>query len=95
MAALTGCTGIDVVMLLDKMRVNYTNIEMEVEADLSEEHPKVYTAIRLIYKFYGKDLNHKKVEKAVALSQDKYCGVSAMLKMICPLVYSIEYLEEG
>lgn len=92
LVSLAGCTGIDVVMLLDKMRVSYTDIEMEVEADLSDEHPKVYTEIRLVYKFYGKDLNRKKIERAVSLSQDKYCGVSAMLKMICPVVVSIEYI---
>lgn len=91
LTALAGCTGIDVVSLLNKMKVSITNFEMDVEADLTDEHPKVYSEIRLTYRFYGKDLNKKKIEKAVTLSKDKYCGVSEMLKKNCPIIYAIEY----
>ena len=94
LAGLAGCTGIDVVMLLDKMRVPYTDIKMDVEADLTEEHPKVYFEIRLNFTFYGKDLNRGKVERAVNLSQEKYCGVAAMLQKNCPIVVKIDYVEE-
>ncbi len=94
LASLAGCTGIDVVMLLEKMKVPFARYEMEVAADLTEEHPKVYSEIRLKYIFYGKDMDSKKVERAVNLSQDKYCGVSAMLRMICPVIVTIEYVEE-
>lgn len=93
LASLAGCTGIDVVMLLQKMKVEFTNYEMEVEADLTDEHPKVYSEIRLKYIFYGKDLDRKKVQRAINLSQDKYCGVSSMLKMICPMKIEVEYRE--
>lgn len=94
LSSLAGCTGMDVVSLLKKMRVNITGFEMDIEADLTEEHPKVYSEIRLIYRFFGNDLNKEKVEKSVRLSQEKYCGVSAMLRKNCPINYSIEYMEE-
>ena len=93
LATLAGCTGIDVVSLLNKMRVPFTGLEMDIEADLTEEHPKVYSEIRLIYRLSGKDLNHAKVEKAVKLSKEKYCGISAMLEKNCPIIFSIEYVS--
>lgn len=92
LASLAGCTGVDVVSLLEKMRVPITGFEMDVEADLTDEHPKVYSEIRLIYRFFGEDLNTAKIEKAVKLSKDKYCGVSAMLQKNCPILSSIEYV---
>ncbi|MFT4666230.1 MAG: putative redox protein [Polaribacter sp.] len=94
LASLAGCTGMDVVSLLKKMRVAITGFEMDIEADLTEEHPKVYSEIRLVYRFYGKDLKKEKIEKSVDLSQEKYCGVSEMLKKNSPIKYSIEYVEE-
>ena len=94
LASLAGCTGMDVVSLLKKMRAPFTGLEIDVEADLTEEHPKVYSEIRLIYRFFGTDLNKEKVEKAVRLSQERYCGVSAMLNKNSPIHYSIEYLGE-
>jgi len=95
LSSLAGCTGIDVVSLLNKMKVSFDNFEMDVEADLTDEHPKVYSEIRLVYRFYGEDLNKAKIEKAIALSKDKYCGVSAMLQKNCPIVYSVEYFKEA
>lgn len=94
LASLTGCTGMDVVSLLKKMRVDFTNFEMDVEADLTEEHPKVYSEIRLIYRVFGNQLNKEKIKKAVDLSQERYCGVNAMLRKNSPINYSIEYIEE-
>ena len=94
LASLAGCTGMDVVSLLKKMRVEITNLEMDIEADLTEEHPIVFSEIRLIYRFYGTNLNKGKVEKAVQLSQEKYCGVSEMLRKNSPINYSIQYADE-
>ncbi len=94
LASLAGCTGMDVVSLLKKMRVPFTGIEMDIAADLTDEHPKVYSEIRLIYRIFGKGLDQDKVKKAIDLSQVKYCGVSAMLKKNSPIHYSIEYVEE-
>ena len=95
LAGLTGCTGIDIAMLFDKMRVSYTGIEIDAEADLTDEHPKVYSEIRLTYRIFGENVDQKKVERAITLSQDKYCGVSAMLKKNCPIVWTVEYVDKG
>jgi putative redox protein len=92
LASLAGCTGMDVESLLVKMRVEHSNFSMQVEGDLSDEHPKQYTEIRLTYTIKVKPEDHDKVEKAITLSQDRYCGVSAMLKKVCPVVWSINYL---
>ena len=89
LASLAGCTGMDVVSILDKMRVQTKGFRIDIEANLSEEHPKVYTDIRLIYIFSGNDLPFDKLQKAVELSQEKYCGVSAMLKQSAKLEYEI------
>ena len=95
LASLAGCTGMDVVSLLKKMRVPFTNFEMDIDADLTDEHPKVYSEIRIKYRIFGTQLNKEKVKKAIDLSQDKYCGVSAMLEKNSPIVYTIEYVEEA
>jgi len=92
LASLMGCTGMDVESLLMKMRVEHTDFSMSVEADLSDEHPKQYTEIRLAYSIKVKPEDHDKVEKAVTLSQERYCGVSAMLNKVCPIKWSINYL---
>ena len=94
LAGLVGCAGIDIVMLLEKMRVPFDNIEAEVEADLTDVNPKVYSEIRLKFKFYGKELNHKKIEKAVKMAEDTYCGVAEMLRKNCPVLVQIEYIED-
>ncbi|GLH70335.1 OsmC-like protein [Geothrix rubra] len=79
LAGLGGCTGMDVVSILEKMRVPFEGLAVEVSADQSEDHPKVFTAIRVTYRFKGRDLPMDKLARAVQLSQEKYCGVSAML----------------
>jgi len=89
LASLAGCTGIDVVSILKKMRVELESFRMEVSANLTEEHPKIYDKIRLTYYFKGIDLPIDKLEKAVQLSEEKYCGVSAMLKKAGLIEYEI------
>ncbi|MCL3779885.1 OsmC family peroxiredoxin [Prolixibacteraceae bacterium JC049] len=79
LVALAGCTGMDVVSILKKMRVNVDSFNVEVEANMTEEHPKKYTEMKIIYRFKGKNLPIEKLEKAVGLSEDRYCGVSATL----------------
>ena len=79
MASLGGCTGMDVISLAKKMRQEVETFEMKITGTISEEHPMRYTAIHMIYEFTGKDLDPEKLQKAVDLSKDKYCGVSATL----------------
>lgn len=89
LASLAGCTAMDVISILNKMRVEVEAFNVEVEAEQTEEHPKVYSHIKLIYKFKGKDLPMDKLQKAVDLSQERYCGVSAMLRKAAELTFEI------
>jgi len=94
LAALAGCTGMDVVSVLGKMREPLSWFNMRVEADAAEEHPKRYTAFRLVYEFKAADgLKRENVQKAVELSQEKYCGVSALLKAAAPVEWKIVYVD--
>ncbi|MCE1169172.1 MAG: OsmC family protein [Sphingobacteriia bacterium] len=80
LAGLAGCTGMDVVSILDKMKVSFDSFEIITDAVQTEDHPKVYEKITITYVFSGKDLPEDKLRRAIELSQDKYCGVSAMLR---------------
>lgn len=92
LVALAGCTGMDVISILGKMRVTPDDFNVKVEADMTEEHPKYYDKIRIIYEFKGKDLPMEKLEKAVSLSQERYCGVSAMLDKSSALSHEIRLI---
>ncbi len=95
--SLAGCTGADVASLLEKMRVDVDKFELIVEAERAAEHPKVYTKIDLEYRFYGDNLeaSKDKIEKAIELSQWKYCSVSAMIrKAQIPLNYTYKILPK-
>ncbi|MDD2411565.1 MAG: OsmC family protein [Bacteroidales bacterium] len=93
LSALGGCTAMDVISILKKMRVEVDYFNVAIEADLSEEHPKVYTKMHLIYQFKGDNLNEQTLKKAIDLSQDKYCGVSAMFRKAMELTYEIQILN--
>lgn len=88
-ASLIGCTGMDVISILNKMRVSVDAFEIEVKTELTDEHPKHFTNMHLIYKFKGKNLPFENLKKAVELSQDRYCGVSAVYKKAMNLTYEI------
>lgn len=89
LAALAGCTGMDVVSLLQKMHVPFDDIDLIVTGELTEEHPRYYRKIHVVYELYGPDLDEEKIEKAVRLSQEKYCGVSYMLRQAAELTWEI------
>jgi putative redox protein len=93
LAAMEGCTSLDVVSLLKKMKIDYTYFEVKAQATLSEEHPKHYTDVQLQYIFKGIGLNKEKIQRAVELSFDKYCGVIYMFKQFAKVNYSIHYIE--
>jgi len=90
LVALGGCTGMDVVSILKKMRVEYDSLEISVEGDTAEEHPKKFLHMKIIYKFSGKDLPLDKIQKAVDMSKDKYCGVYASYKEAMDIEHKIE-----
>jgi putative redox protein len=94
MVALAGCTGMDIASLMNKMRVEYESLNIRVESEVTEEHPKHYTKMKVIYEIKGKDIDIKKVQKAVDLSKEKYCGVSYSYKKVMDLEYEIRILDQ-
>ncbi len=94
LTSLAGCTGMDVVSLLKKMRAEVDNFEVSVSGELTDVHPKYYHKVHVEYRFYGKDFKKDKIEKAVVLSQDRYCGVSEMFRRFADLTHEIKYIEK-
>ena len=90
LVGLCGCTATDVANILRKKREPFTSLEVHAEADQAPEPPKVYTAIRLIYRVRGQ-VSRKAMEDAVNLSKEKYCSVSAMLEKTATITFTIEY----
>lgn len=89
LSALAGCTGMDVVSILNKMRVPFDSFRVHVEGDLTDEHPKHYDRIKLVYTFTGDALDPKKIDRAVRLSQENYCGVTEMLRHVAEISHEI------
>ncbi len=91
--SLGGCTGSDVVSILQKKRVKLDGFEMNITADMTEEHPKVYTKMNIEYVFYGQNIKEDAVKRAIELSQTKYCGVTAMFEKAMEITHSFKILE--
>jgi putative redox protein len=87
---LGGCTGIDVVMMLQKMGQDIKDVQIEIESERADEIPKVFTKIHVHFKVIGNDLNEKKVQRAVDLSAEKYCSVSKMLEATVEMSHGFE-----
>lgn len=77
---VAGCTGMDVASMLPKMRQKLTGLRITVRGKRAENHPKIFTEIEILYELWGDELNPKSVEDAIALSEEKYCSASAMLR---------------
>lgn len=90
---LAGCTGMDVVSILQKMRQELTGFEVRVQADRAEEHPKVFTHIVLEYIVEGRGIDPESVQRAVELSEVKYCSAEAMLNKTAKIESKIIILE--
>ena len=93
LAGLLGCTGMDVISLLNKMRVQYESFHLEGHAPITEEHPKTFASVHVKYVLKGKEIKRSKVEKAINLSQEKYCGVSIMISKHCPVTWELEIVD--
>ena len=89
LAALGGCTAMDVISILKKMRVEVKSLNVKVEGELTEEHPKRFDKMHVTYEIEGDDLPIDKVKKAVTLSEERYCGVSALYKEVIELTSEI------
>jgi len=92
LTSLAGCTGIDIVSILHKMKVEFSDLSIDTEATLSDDHPKIYNHVKIIYKIKLAEADQSKMEKAVTLSADKYCGVMAMFRSFATIESSIVYL---
>jgi putative redox protein len=89
LGSLCGCSGIDVVEILKKMKVSFQRIEISATAEQTEETPKTFRFIHMVYKTDAAAEDADKVARAVSLSHEKYCGISAMLAKHCPITYEI------
>ena len=90
---VAGCTMIDVVTTLKKMRQDLTNCETKLSAERADEHPKVFTDIHIQFIVKGQDLDPKKVEKAITLSAEKYCSASIMLGKTASITHDFKIVE--
>ena len=89
LTSLAGCTAMDVISILRKMRAEPEEFYVETEAEVTEEHPKVFKSIMITYYLRGGKVTKEKAERAVQLSLENYCGVTAMLQKACPIDYKI------
>jgi putative redox protein len=92
LAGLCGCSGMDVVDILKKMKVDFKKVEVSAEAEQTDEHPKTFKFINLVYRADVAVEDLDKLQRAVSLSMDKYCGVSAMLAKHCPINHRVELI---
>ncbi|MEN9684328.1 MAG: hypothetical protein RLZZ28_114 [Bacteroidota bacterium] len=93
LGALNACSGMDVVDILRKMKVAFSKFEIEASAEQTEDHPKVFKFVHMVYRIDADAANMDKVKKAVDLSKDKYCGIAAMLSKHCEITYTIELFK--
>ncbi len=91
LSSLAGCSALDVISTLDKMKEEIDDFKIDVSGKLTDEHPKYYHSVVVDYHFYGSDLNKKKCERAVNLSVDKYCGVMEMFRRFAKIETNIIY----
>jgi len=90
---LGGCTSMDVISILRKMREPLDDFEVDMNAERAEEHPKVFKMIHISYKFFGKGLNKDNIEKAITLSHEKYCPGTAMLRKAAEITFDYTIQE--
>lgn len=93
LSSLAGCSGLDVISLLKKMRADVSDFKMIVHGVLTDEHPKYYHKVSVEYHFYGNDLQEEKINKVVTLSVDKYCGVMEMFRQFAKVTTEV-YLHK-
>jgi len=93
LSGLGGCTGIDVVLILKKMKAEIEEFHLDIDAQRAEEHPKRFEKIHLTYKFKGKNLSERRVERAISLSEDKYCSASSSLNAEITSSFEIEHTD--
>ena len=93
LSGLAACSAIDVVEILEKMRVPFANLDVDAETEQTDEHPRVFKTIHLTYRVKTEEEYRDKIKKAIDLSLEKYCGVAAMLKKNSSILYEIMITE--
>jgi len=93
--SVAGCTGMDVVSILNKMKVKYDRFEIGITGERAEEHPRLYHNMTLVYQIWGADIDEKKFNKAIDLSMNRYCTVSNTLKQGIDINYRYEVNPEN
>ena len=88
-----GCTAIDVVSMLKKQRQDIEAIDVELVAERADDHPKVFTSVKLIYRVRGRKLNRALIERAVGLSDEKYCSAMAMIRLSAKVTHEVVLVE--
>lgn len=91
LSSLAGCSALDVISTLDKMKEEIDDFKIDVLGELTDEHPRYYNSVIVDYHFYGSELNKKKCERAVSLSVEKYCGVMEMFRQFAKIETNIIY----
>ncbi|MDP6922563.1 MAG: OsmC family protein [Lutibacter sp.] len=91
LTALGGCTAMDIASLLEKMRAEVDDFSIDVQGELTDEHPKYYHKVLMTYRFYGSDFKKDKIKKAIDLSVEKYCGVLEMFRKFAEVSIDIQY----
>lgn len=91
LTALSGCTGMDIVAILRKAQKEVQDLNIKVTGELSKQQPIQYIAIHVSYDFTGEDSSKDAALEAVTVSQEKYCGVSQMLKKALPVTWEVNY----
>jgi len=94
LTSLAGCSALDIVSLLEKMRAQVKDFKIEVTGELTDEHPKYYHKVHVIYKFYDSEFKKDKIEKAINLSVERYCGVMEMFRKFSEVTTEIQYITE-
>ncbi|GAB1308390.1 OsmC family protein [Urechidicola sp. KH5] len=94
LSSLAGCSALDIVSLLKKMRAEVDDFKIDVTAELTDEHPRIYKDVVVTYKFYGSDFKKDKIQKAIDLSVERYCGVMEMFRGFTDVAIEIEYHEQ-
>ncbi len=92
---LAGCTAMDVVSIMDKKRQPMTNLQVKVEAERAENHPKVYTKIHLEYIAYGTGISETALARAIQLSETRYCSAQAMLNKTAVMTSNYRIVEQA
>lgn len=93
LSGLAGCSGIDVVEMLEKMRVPFTKLEIVAQSEQTDEHPKVFKDIEIEYRIDAEPQFEDKIKRAVDLSIEKYCGVAAMLKKNSTIIPTVTFIK--